>query len=1161
MRLNRLDLTAFGHFTELQLPLPRPVSGTSDLHLIVGPNEAGKSTLLRALSNLLFGFQHLETDDFLHPKTKLRIGAEVEGAQGERLTLQRRRGNKQTLRDRNDDPLDEGQLQRLLGIERTLFEQLFGLDLERLQRGGEALAQGGGELGRALYEAGSGLQGLHPIQRQLHADYLELFKKTGSKPRINDAIRRYTESHKAADKALLKGAAWRQLEANLQASRQQVTELEAARRTLLEESQRLGRIQRIRPRLEELARLQAALDALGSLPPLPADATQQRTEAQARLATHRAQRTPLCEQEQALKAQLEAPTGDLRALGLAEPIELLRERYGSYQKDAHDLPKLRLEHAAQVATCQGLLDRLGLTASAEAQAIRALLPALDATEQLRESLRRHAALMAQRETTEEQLRRSAQPRPKPESDAPLTSESLQSEVARISALGPLETQLDARRVGLLRRAQQLQERLSRTLHWCADSDALRQIPLPEREQVEAWQGRWQPLDEALRDARRRQEEIDAQLTRLNDALQQLRRRGEPPTRERWAARRQERDDAFTALFTQWQTGTPPAPSALAEALGLVQSSDQLAEQLLDSAEEAARYSQLLHEERELRQQQAAQGALIARHEAEQATIMQALHAALAPARGALLASFTLHRPGDLSQWLERRAQLLDEADALAAGQLELTQAEAQIDRLRDGLATELAIPPTQGLAATLALAQQRIAQSEQARDAERSWRSEERARLQGQEQAQATLTRLDHALAALVTQWREPLAALGLPHASTTAQIEHRLDLWRQLAHANDTLAIAEGRHLGVARQMAEFATALQQLCAQLDLDGGEPTLGIQRLREALEQARGTQQARAALEGKASEIRQRREQLDEQIAHDQATLDGLCRIAGVDRVEALPEIEQRREQHAQLSARQQAVQQFIDAASEGRPAQVLAEECAAGPDEASLTLRIEQLTAAIAANDSALAKAREQSGRHQAEYDAADGRATAADHAAEAAMALAEVRQLSERYVHLVLAEQLLKRTIARYREENQDPLLSRASAHFAQLTLGGFTRLYPEQEGAEARLLAQRRSGERLGVEGMSTGTLDQLYLALRLAAIERHLDAHPAVPLVLDDILVQFDDARANAALTQLAALSRRTQVLYFTHHDHLEQLAKAQLPEGSFRVHHLPNPGARS
>jgi uncharacterized protein YhaN len=80
-----------------------------------------------------------------------------------------------------------------------------------------------------------------------------------------------------------------------------------------------------------------------------------------------------------------------------------------------------------------------------------------------------------------------------------------------------------------------------------------------------------------------------------------------------------------------------------------------------------------------------------------------------------------------------------------------------------------------------------------------------------------------------------------------------------------------------------------------------------------------------------------------------------------------------------------------------------------------------------------------------------------------------------------------------------------------------------------------------QVGVEGMSDGTRDQLYLALRLATLEQYLANHEPLPFIVDDILIQFDDQRAEAALQVLAELSAKTQVLFFTHHWRLVELAK--------------------
>jgi len=87
-----------------------------------------------------------------------------------------------------------------------------------------------------------------------------------------------------------------------------------------------------------------------------------------------------------------------------------------------------------------------------------------------------------------------------------------------------------------------------------------------------------------------------------------------------------------------------------------------------------------------------------------------------------------------------------------------------------------------------------------------------------------------------------------------------------------------------------------------------------------------------------------------------------------------------------------------------------------------------------------------------------------------------------------------------------------------------------------------------------MSDGTADQLYLALRLAGIEHYLDGNEPMPFIVDDILIKFDNRRAAAALQALAEISAKTQVIFFTHHRHLVELAEAHVDGAVLCVHGL-------
>jgi len=120
--------------------------------------------------------------------------------------------------------------------------------------------------------------------------------------------------------------------------------------------------------------------------------------------------------------------------------------------------------------------------------------------------------------------------------------------------------------------------------------------------------------------------------------------------------------------------------------------------------------------------------------------------------------------------------------------------------------------------------------------------------------------------------------------------------------------------------------------------------------------------------------------------------------------------------------------------------------------------------------------------------------------------------------------------------------LVKRASEHYAALTLGSFEGLVTDfNEKDEPVLAGVRPYGERVYVQGMSSGTRDQLYLALRLASLEKYMENAEPMPFIVDDVLVDFDDERSEAALNALSTLSEKTQVILFTHHSSVVEQAK--------------------
>ena len=115
-------------------------------------------------------------------------------------------------------------------------------------------------------------------------------------------------------------------------------------------------------------------------------------------------------------------------------------------------------------------------------------------------------------------------------------------------------------------------------------------------------------------------------------------------------------------------------------------------------------------------------------------------------------------------------------------------------------------------------------------------------------------------------------------------------------------------------------------------------------------------------------------------------------------------------------------------------------------------------------------------------------------------------------------------------------------------------TRVGADAAGDKPVLRAVQADGTRKGIEAMRDGSSDQLYLALRLAALDLRRVSHPHMPLVLDDVLITSDDERAANVLRALARSAEGGQVMIFSHHRHLIEVARAALGDQALAVHIL-------
>ena len=296
-----------------------------------------------------------------------------------------------------------------------------------------------------------------------------------------------------------------------------------------------------------------------------------------------------------------------------------------------------------------------------------------------------------------------------------------------------------------------------------------------------------------------------------------------------------------------------------------------------------------------------------------------------------------------------------------------------------------------------------------------------------------------------------------------------------------------------------------------------------------------------------------RKAADESVAKAGLRIESLVHEAGCEAVAELPECERRSALLVSMQKDREEVEQYL--AEQGGPAldDLVAE--ASKVDENGLPALVAGLDADIAGHEKNRSDLDQVIGSERKQAAMMQESSKAAEQSEAAAGFANQIREAVDRYLPLQAAAVLLSREIERYRCENQGPILVEANRLFPSLTRGSFIALKPDYgDGDEATLVGIRANGKPVRVEGMSDGTLDQLHLALRLATLGRHMQTHEPMPLILDDVLINFDDRRAKATLEALGEMASRTQVIFLTHHPRLCELAAAVVKGTDLFVHEL-------
>lgn len=1133
MRFSSISLERYGRFEDCELQFR---AGDPDLHVIYGANEAGKTTSLAAVSDLLFGFPQRSRYNFLFDYTLLRVGAVLEQA-GRTFACRRKKGTSGTLLDTSDAAIDEAPLLAMLkGQTRETFGLSFSLDQDALRSGGRAMVEARNDLGRTLFAAGSGLTGIAEELKRLEAEADAIWgPQAAARRSFTQAQRELADRTKAVRDEALKPKAWSDARTASERTGAALETARSERDSVLTEVGAAERVRRLAPlvrrraeELDELRSHEATID-VGKQREDAAETVIQDADAAQRA---RSAAEQLLRDVTERKAKVAA---DPLALAESGEIDELVVGSGAGEKAARDVVGLEAEHSA----AETLVRRLRVEAGANAEAA----PPRAVAAKLRDLARKYAETAAatvqieeSRGDLEERRRRA-----NAKLDGAGAEQSADALVDAVDAARALGADADARCDSARHAAETaggaVAAALSRLAPWTGTISDLSALPGVSADEIETARAGLLELASEIR----REEE---QAHRLRDDAAGLALeieglgKGAAVSPEEIAGARENREARWQPLRRHTLSGTPlPSPAdAVAAFEASVALVDERMELRFTLADASSRLSLL-----------------------EKSKASNELHASQAEARAA---DAGRRRDETLERWTARLAssglptvepvrlqawQSDREAAAVAQRAHDKLSAEANAivarrDAARFALAVVLGGLDAGGtLAPVLATAERRRREIEAAAQERLLARSE----LDQVDEDGASLARraqrLDTDASANSAAWTTSLAEAGLDLDIVTCGAV--LGVIEELREATASQAQLRRRIDGISRDARDHASRVNAVADRLGVPAAGIGTRVRALRDRLAEARS---AAKLLEALDLEEARRSVEVDEAGAKlraaDEMLAPLMAETASADRAALTAAIERSRARRLLAERLAETERRLVDDGDGLALDELVAAASGSDPDE--LVGRVSALNFRLAEFNTVVDGAATAHGDAKRTFaDLESGTTSAADAAADAEQARSEIEVLAEDYILRRAQTVTLKWAIEQYRERHQDPMLLRAGVLFSILTTGRYATLRVDTEGTSPRLLGLRDDGRTIVEVGhMSEGTTDQLFLALRLAALEQSVAAGIDLPFLADDLFVNFDDERAEAGFRVLADVARSTQVLFFTHHQHLGAIAKS-------------------
>ena len=1153
MQIEQLFLESFGIYKSRRLEFG------DGLQVVFGPNESGKTTLLAALRQTLFGMPHQSHYAFDGTTT---TQARVRLADGRRISLTRKKTRGPGLTGEFDvsrEPLTPELWERCLtGATAGLFENLFAISLRELSSGEESLKSAG--LTEALFGmAIGGMARFRQLDETLQGQCEELFNPNGNakKPRVNSLSRDIVEAEKHYNAARFSTRDYTGFQEQIAEHEALAQRIRDDRDTCQRRDRQLERIESALSAWREAERVRTELAALGPVGDVP-------SAIMGDLKTQCAKRAELQAELDRLEQRVASPLAEAPLEGaellphetvirqLADQVARVRESLIERDSLSKSLAELDQHIAYELTTIQP-----GWTA-ADLHRVTASLAQRETVQGLSEEAARHQRsvelLKSRRSELEEQRSRiELELRHLPETDRLEEIRDLLQRAEEYRVVAKRHHEVAPTLERLIAQTRQPEVQLASVVG--VSVEALGSLVVPLGLTVEQYARRVDLITRDLEQARLRVFDAKLQLTESRETLARFDRDHEVYDRSDLTKLRAQREVGWSLIAQRYIDGkadpaainvwTQGHPDRLVDLYReRVVAADLLADRLLANAARMGERQQLVYQSEQCE-------ALWAERVAEQDRLAAEYSVFEVEWQSEWPSSpFRIRTPREMAEWLKLRSQWLDGCQTLEQQQAEQARRAKSMEQFEAELLR--AFPKTSAAKKQDAVVQTALnTATKLERTLTESMQSRERltqelhkvsVKCEARDREQSELALGGAEIEARKAAFLDQLGLPGVWDLSVAARVVARLMEVQSL----DQKRSSTQQRLHLVQQHCEaFAERAQPLTALLGrtwIDSLQACDQILIWRSVLDERRRLEmeQTRLLSERSTSEklIGRLREQIQELEERIEELRCGLPELAGLDLTGLLEAADRAESLRVELRDLDHQWQAHAD-----------------GDEGFASSLRTSTLDEVQDERQRLARQMRERDEERTRELASAETVRRALKSREQETVALERGQHLEglraqlggavDRFVPLALARHLMEAARVRFEKTQQPQLLVEAGRIFEQLTLGEYVQL-TRSVGQTTELQAIPKTGLAKTAAEMSTGTREQLYLAIRLAYLKQYSQRAEPLPLVMDDVLVNFDEDRAKQTLRVLSDFSQSHQILFLTCHRRMVELVQMIRPE---------------